>query len=628
MHDIAEFLAGRDPFSGLDEAELERLASRTEIEFFPAAATIFPQGERPQGRIRVIRRGAVELLDRGTPVDLLGEGDMFGHPSVLSSQPTRYGARAREDSLIYSLAAEDVIPLLSRPSSLRFLARSLLSRSRPGSPNGIDAPSAEVARQSAASLVRRPPVIVEPDATLRAAARKMEAEEASAVLVQLDGGGFGIVTDSDLRSGVVVGRLSSDDPVRAAMTTPVLGVGADQTGADVMLTMLDHDIRHVPVFASPSNVLGIIVGIDLVAAEARSPFVLRRAIARARNKEELRDAAAELRSTVVALHRAELTPFHVSDVVSAVTDALIRRMIELAIESQGPPPTEFAWMALGSHGRREPMPSSDVDSGMSWRDRPASDPIRAEPRRRLASSQTTTYMQGIAANVADCIRVIGWRLDPHGVTASGSFSASSIEDWRRGIESWLRRPTDNKVLIAVSILLDGRVVYGAELGLDVKRLLFESGDRSVLERWMLRLALTAKPPTGFIRNLVVSGPGRRDEALNIKDAGLLPIVNLARYVALVGDIPANHTLDRLRASGDLRILKATEIRVLEEAYELFSALRLEHQVRQLEQNREPDDRLDPEELDPLTRRYLRDAFREVAAVQRSLSAGLRSPARA
>jgi CBS domain-containing protein len=143
---------------------------------------------------------------------------------------------------------------------------------------------------------------------------------------------------------------------------------------------------------------------------------------------------------------------------------------------------------------------------------------------------------------------------------------------------------------------------------------------------MLRLALTAKPPTGFIRNLVVSASGRRHEALDIKHAGLIPVVNLARYAALVGDIPANHTLDRLRASADLGVLKAAEIRVLEEAFELFSALRLEHQVRQLEQGRQPDDRLDPEELDPLTRRYLRDAFREVAAVQRSRSAGLRSPA--
>ena len=138
MHDIAEFLGARDPFSGLDEKALERLASRTEVEFFPAGTQILPQGELPQGRIRVVRRGAVELLDRGKPVDLLGEGEMFGHPSVLSGQPTRYEVRAREDTLCYSLAAEDVIPLLGRPSSLRYLARSLLPRSSRGDGSGLD----------------------------------------------------------------------------------------------------------------------------------------------------------------------------------------------------------------------------------------------------------------------------------------------------------------------------------------------------------------------------------------------------------------------------------------------------------------------------------------------------------
>jgi CBS domain-containing protein len=622
MHDIGEFLAGRDPFSGLDEAELERLASRTEVEFFPAGKRILPQGERPQGRIRVIRRGAVELVDRGRPVDLLGEGEMFGHPSVLSGQPTRYEVRAREDTLCYSLAAEDVIPLLGRPSSLRFLARSLLGRGRPESGNGAEPPSPEVARQYAADLVRRPPVITEPDTTLRDTARLMNAEEVSSVLVELGGGEFGIVTDRDLRSRVVAGRLSRDDPVSAAMSSPVVGVGADQTGADVMLTMLDHDIRHVPVFSRPGQVLGVIVAIDLVAAETSSPFVLRRAIARARNKDELREAASRLRSTVVTLHRAELAPFHVSDVVSAVSDALIRRMIELAIESSGPPPAEFAWMSLGSHGRREPMPSSDVDSGMSWQDRPDPDPIATEPRRRLASTRTAAYMQEIAANVADCIRVLGWRLDPHGVTPSGAFSASSIEDWRRAIEDWLKRPTDNRVLIAVSILLDGRVIHGPDR-LDVKPLLFETGDRETLQRWMLRLALAAKPPTGFMHNITVEGSGKHAGTFDIKHGGLLPIVDLARYHALVGEIPANHTLDRLRAATELGMVKKTEARVLEEAFELFTALRLEHQVAQIEEGREPDDHIDPRKLDPLTRRYLRDAFREVEAVQRSRTAELR-----
>jgi CBS domain-containing protein len=440
-------------------------------------------------------------------------------------------------------------------------------------------------------------------------------------MVDLASGDFGIVTDSDLRSRVIAGSLSPDDPVTAAMTTPVLGVTADQTGADVMLSMLDHDIRHVPVFGPRSEVIGVIVAIDLVAAETRSPFVLRRAIAKARNKRELTEAASRLNSTVVTLHRAGLAPSQVSEVTSAVADALIARMIELGVESQGPPPADFSWMSLGSHGRREPVPSSDVDSGMAWRDVPERDPL-SPARRSLASSRIGDYMRGLAAHVADCVRVIGWRLDPHGVTASSSFSASSIEDWERSIQSWLARPSDNRVLIATSILLDGRVVYGAPSGLDVKQLLFETGDRSTLERWMLRLALAAKPPTGFIQDIVVEHTGERKGTFDIKHGGLLPVVDLARYAALRAGARVTPTVERLRAAAGDGVLGATEARILEEAFDLFSALRLEHQVGQLERGLRPDDHLAPGGLDPLTRRYLRDAFREVAAVQRMVTGEL------
>jgi CBS domain-containing protein len=166
------------------------------------------------------------------------------------------------------------------------------------------------------------------------------------------------------------------------------------------------------------------------------------------------------------------------------------------------------------------------------------------------------------------------------------------------------------------------VVYGPERGLDVRRLLFELGGRSDLETWMLRLALAAKPPTGFIRDRVAYASGRRREALDIKHGGLLPVINLARHAALKGELLANHTLDRLRTAVTEGVMESHEARVLEEAFELFSALRLEHQVSQLERGDEPDDHLAPEDMDPLTRRYLRDAFREVGAVQRSYSGGL------
>ncbi len=125
---------------------------------------------------------------------------------------------------------------------------------------------------------------------------------------------------------------------------------------------------------------------------------------------------------------------------SAVADALIARMIELGIETEGPPPAEFCWMSLGSHGRREPVPSSDVDSGMAWRDAPENDPpLRCGPRA-WRRARTGDYMRGLAASVADCVRVIGWKLDPHGVTAAGAFSASSIEDWQARDREMARPP--------------------------------------------------------------------------------------------------------------------------------------------------------------------------------------------
>ena len=120
----------------------------------------------------------------------------------------------------------------------------------------------------------------------------MDARQVSSIIVELGRGNYGIVSDSDLRSKVVAGRLSPDDPVSAAMTTPVIGVTEDETGADVMMTMIDHDIRHVAVFSPRSEVLGVIVAIDLVAAETGSPFVLRRAIAKAKSKDELKKSPA------------------------------------------------------------------------------------------------------------------------------------------------------------------------------------------------------------------------------------------------------------------------------------------------------------------------------------------------
>ncbi|MGZ5386289.1 MAG: putative nucleotidyltransferase substrate binding domain-containing protein [Solirubrobacterales bacterium] len=609
MHDIAEFLSDRDPFGSLRRDELERLAERVEVEFFADGATVFGQGEPAPGAIWVIRRGSVELLDAGRVVDLLGEGEVFGHPSMLSGLPTDVAARAAEDTLCYRIAAAEAAPLFAKPAGLGMLARSLAGRARGGGagtdPLGLG--------RTASSLVRARASFCEPELTIREAARRMVAEGTGALLVRGEGAdGLGILTDRDIRARVVARGASADDPVRAVMTAPVISVDAGADAAEVMLTMLDNDIHHVPVVSGP-DILGVIEEIDLLTAGQRSPFVLRRAIAQAPGKAELAELAGRLREGVLALHGAGLPPEQVSETISVVADALIRRMIELAIAANGDPPVEFAWVALGSHGRREPVPSSDVDSGLAW-----SDP---GPGGEAAAEAS---LKAIAADVTDTVEVLGWKLDAHGVTAAGVFAAHSISDWRRIIPNWLSKPDDERVLIATSVLLDGRVIRGPE-ELDPCAVLHDHAQDAALLRWMLRLALASKPPTGFLRDLVLAASGERDKALDVKHAGLMPVVDLARYAALVAGSRARSTPERLRDAASAGSLDDHDARVLAEAYALFAEMRLNHQVERLRAGSEPDDLLDPHELNALERRYLREAFREVSAVQKGLARKLDRP---
>ena len=118
MHDIVEFLRRHAPFDDLSEGDLEELAGSAEVEFFAAGTTIFRQQEGPMKHVRIVRRGAVELLDRGRALDRLGEGDLFGHPSMLSGLPTGFEARAAEDTLCYRLPADAAVAIIYPPAGV------------------------------------------------------------------------------------------------------------------------------------------------------------------------------------------------------------------------------------------------------------------------------------------------------------------------------------------------------------------------------------------------------------------------------------------------------------------------------------------------------------------------------
>ena len=615
MEDIAGFLAAHPPFDAVDAGELARVAAMTETENFPAGKTIFSQGTGPVGHLRIVRAGSVEIIHDGQVLDLLGRGELFGHASMLSGLPTGFEARAGEDTLCYRIPADVIGPLLARPDFLRFIARSIVGGRTAG---GERVPPADPVQRPVETLIRTPPLVCSPGEPIREAAKRMTADRASAILVR-SGGSLGIVTDYDLRSRVVAAGVSPDTPVSAIMSAPAHTVGAGSLVGDVLLDMLERGVHHVPVLSAAGEILGVVDGGDLIAAEARGPFLLRRAIDLATSAADLAAVSAGLDPMIIALHDARVAAEHVAAIRCVVMDALTRRLIELAVAEAAEPPAPFTWFALGSLARRETVPSSDVDSSLAWQD---SGDARA----------AGDYMARVARAVDEGLRACGLQPDEHGASASNPLFARPLSSWHAAARELSEDPTREKALILVSVISDSRPLWGcgpgaggagqAGEGVSVADTLWQARGRPDLLRLLARFALQFRPPTGFLRDFVVEHSGERRGQLDIKHGGMIPIVDLARWAGMAAGAATGSTVGRLRAAEAAGTLDGPDARTLIEAFGFIFALRLDHQVEQLRRGEPPDDFIDPKTLNPLARSYLREAFRAVASVQSGIAAEL------
>jgi CBS domain-containing protein len=628
MEDITGFLGSRPPFDAVGAGELARVAAVTEVEEFSAGKTIFSQGTGPVGYLRIVRAGSVEIIYDGQVLDLLGPGELFGHASMLSGLPTGFEARAAEDTLCYRIPADVIGPLLARPDFLRFIARSIVG-GRAGS--GERVPPADPVQRPVVALIRTPPLVCSADEPIREAAKRMTADRASAILVR-SGGTLGIVTDHDLRSRVVAAGVSPDTPVSAIMSAPAYTAGAGSLVGDVLLDMLERGVHHVPVLSAAGEVLGVVDGGDLVAAEASKPFLLRRAIDLATSAADLAAASAGLSPMIIALHDARVAAEHVAAIRSVVLDALTRRLIELAVSEAGEPPAPFTWFALGSLARRETVPSSDVDSALAWQD-------------SGAGPAAEDYVTRVARAVDEGLRACGLQPDAHGASASNPLFARSLASWRAAARDLSEDPTREQALILVSVITDSRPLSGCgpgaegagpgaggagtggagtgaggtSAGVSVADTLWQARSHPDLLRLLARFALKFRPPTGFLRDFVVEHSGERRGQLDIKHGGLIPIVDLARWAGMAAGAASCSTVDRLRAAEAAGTLDSPDARTLMEAFGFIFSLRLDHQVEQLRHGEKPDDFIDPKTLNPLARSYLREAFRAVASVQSGLA---------
>ena len=165
------------------------------------------------------------------------------------------------------------------------------------------------------------------------------------------------------------------------------------------------------------------------------------------------------------------------------------------------------------------------------------------------------------------------------------------------------------------------MVWGDEQGCEQLRqgILDQVADNRLFQRMLAENALRQRPPVGRFRDFVLTRKGGEKATLDLKVQGLTPFVDGARLLALANDVHAINTLERLRQLVVKEVIEPLDGAAYEEAYHFIQQTRMQQHQLQMRENQPYSNRVDPDSLNHLDRRILRESLRQAQRLQSSLT---------
>ncbi|MEM1113850.1 MAG: DUF294 nucleotidyltransferase-like domain-containing protein [Pseudomonadota bacterium] len=605
---IAEFLGQSLPFTDLPELDLHYAVRQIQVEYHRHTHH-FDKKTQGDG-LRILRSGAVDLRDSDNKLlDRLGEGESF-HIVGLNAERGEVQATVIEDALIYRLP--DVHYRTLRERHRKFDRYFSGQRSRRLRRAARYEPEPNAMMQEVRSIMSTDLLTVSEQETVQAVAERMAEQRVSSAFITRGDALLGIVTDRDIRVRCVARGLSLDTPVSDIMTAEPRSIEGSDSLFAATLMMTQSGFHHVPVLEAGS-LCGIVTTSDLILARQDDPVYLVQHISRKDEPAAIADLLAGMPSLMVQWVKSGIRVQQVSRILTAISDAVAVRLIQLAERELGPAPVPWCWVGFGSQARGEQLLGADQDNGMIL-----SDDYRAEH---------APWFEALARRVCDGLNACGYVYCPGGVMATTDEWRQPLANWQETVRRWTRSPT-RAATMRVSIFFDLRAVYGdAGLCAGLQSAMLESAStNSIFQAALADNALGSTPPLGIFRRFVVDRDGEHRDGVDLKKRGVLPVTEIARLHALANAIQAVNTDERITALTDAGNMTLVDGRNLADALHYIQRCRVEHQCEQILRGESVSNYVNPRDLPKMAKEQLRDAFTIIdeaqTAVRHRYRAGL------
>ncbi|HNV72777.1 MAG TPA: putative nucleotidyltransferase substrate binding domain-containing protein, partial [Candidatus Ozemobacteraceae bacterium] len=228
------------------------------------------------------------------------------------------------------------------------------------------------------------------------------------------------------------------------------------------------------------------------------------------------------------------------------------------------------------------------------------------------------WFLSLGGMVCEILNQCGFAYCKGEVMANNAKWVQSYSGWEKTFEGWVTA-LEPKDLLHSKIFFDVRAVVD-ETGLIPK--LYQSL-WAMLDRQPRFFGLLAhniqqlQPPVGVFGDFVCDPKITDRQAFDIKLVMAI-FVDFARIYALRQKIGETNTVDRLDALQRLGVLTNRSHAEMVQAYVMLMKMRIDVQVKALEQNRDPDNYLEPDSLTSLDQKILKEVFEKVKHLQLKL----------
>ncbi len=616
---IMTFLREHAPFSSMDDSHLALFAEHATLQFHADGDVVLAPEDGPVQRFYVVKQGRIRGeresgKDGKTETTFeISQGECFPLAALIGERPTRTLHRAAGDTFSLSIGHKDFVTLLSASDPFRdFCLRgvsSLLDQVNQriqsgamasiGSSNSLDTPLERYALRN--------PIVCTPDLPVRKAVARMHENSVGSIIITDDQRHpTGIFTLRDLRTMVAEEKASLDTPVSQVMTPDPCCLNARQDAFQAAMLMAEYHFAHICVVDEEGELIGVVSERDLFSLQRVDLVHLARTIGTAphlRTLVSLRTQVSRLVDSMLA-HGADSG--QVVKIITTLNDVTVRRVLELNIKKNDPG-IPFTWLTFGSEGRQEQTLLTDQDNGILFRTPDGMTPDQV--RERLLP-----FAETVNKELAEC----GFTLCKGNIMASNPKLCLSDHEW----DDWFIRFIDASTpqnLVYSSIFLDMRAVFGPMEPLHalLERVLGRIRKNALFQKMLAGNALQRKPPLTMFRNFRYAPDGEK-HTLDLKRQGLAPFVETVRVFALANGVEAANTLERMDELARKGIFDAKDANAWKEAYSLIQAIRMRAHQEMLERDEPLSNYINPDDLNPLDRRILRESFRQAQRIQQKL----------